>query len=228
MSTNSAKSASPEFTVYNPVSFNESEMKTRAVNFRALMERRRSVREFEDEPVPLDVILNAVKTACTAPSGANKQPWHFCIVTNAAIKKEIRIRAEEEELKSYTDRMSDQWLEDLAPLGTDHHKPFLEKAPCLIIIFKKPFDLCDGKKKHNYYVNESVGIATGIFIAALQNAGLATLTHTPSPMNFLAEILNRPENERAYLLMPVGYPKNPLKVPDISRKPTQDVVTEYF
>ena len=228
MSTNSAKSSSPDFIEHSPVTFSETEMKVRSENFRILMQQRRSVREFEETPVPKNVVLNAIRTACSAPSGANKQPWHFCLVTDPRLKKEIRIRAEEEELKSYTDRMSKEWLEDLAPLGTDHRKPFLEKAPCLVVIFKKPYDLLDDKKKHNYYVNESVGIAAGFFIAALQNAGLATLTHTPSPMNFLAEILDRPKNERAYLLLPVGYPKKGVKVPNIYRKPTQDVVTQYF
>jgi nitroreductase len=150
------------------------------------------------------------------------------MITNPELKKQIRKKAEEEELKSYTERMSEQWLRDLEPLGTDHHKPFLEEAPCLVVVFKKPYDLVDGKKVPNYYVNESVGIATGMLIASLHNAGLSTLTHTPSPMNFLAEILDRPENERAYLLLPVGYAKEKVKVPDIKRKPTQHVLTHYF
>lgn len=228
MPGNSPKIDAKGFILYNPISFSDDESVERSVSFRRIMERRRSIREFSSEPVPIDVVKNAIHAACSAPSGANKQPWHFCLVTDPDIKRKVRHKAEEEEYKSYTERMSEQWLKDLEPLGTDHIKPFLEEAPCLIVVFKKPYDLIDGKKVPNYYVNESVGIATGILIAALQNAGLATLTHTPSPMNFLSEILERPENERAFLLLPVGFPKPGTRVPDISRKPAEDVLTQYF
>ncbi|MCZ4407736.1 nitroreductase family protein [Cryomorphaceae bacterium 1068] len=204
------------------------EMAKRSKSFKSLIEKRRSIRDFSSEDVSLEAIKNAIMTACSAPSGANKQPWHFCLVSNPSMKSEIRKSAEAEEFKSYQKRMSDQWLKDLEPLGTDHNKPFLVEAPYLIVIFKKPYDIVDGKKIPNYYVNESVGIATGILIAALQNMGLATLTHTPSPMNFLQELLNRPENERAYLLLPVGYPKKNAEVPQIYRKQPTEVLTEYF
>ncbi len=203
-------------------------MVTRSKSFKSLIEKRRSIRDFSSEDVPIEAIKNAIMTACSAPSGANKQPWHFCLVSHPGLKSEIRRSAEAEELKSYQERMSDQWLKDLEPLGTDHKKPFLEEAPYLIVIFKKPYDIVDGKKIPNYYVNESVGIATGVLITALQNAGLATLTHTPSPMNFLQTLLKRPENERAYLLLPVGYPKKNAEVPSIYRKQPIEVLTEYF
>jgi len=228
MPSNSPKIDPNGFIPFEPISFAEDEMLARSAEFRAIMKKRRSVREFSSDPIPMEVVEDAVLTACTAPSGANKQPWHFCLITDSKIKREIRKRAEEEEYKSYTERMSERWLKDLEPLGTDHIKPFLEEAPCLIVVFKKPYDMDGEKKIPNYYVNESVGIATGMLLAALQNVGLSTLTHTPSPMNFLSEILERPENERAYLLIPVGYSKPNTKVPNIKRKPPQDVVSQYF
>ncbi|WP_276166754.1 nitroreductase family protein [Zobellia alginiliquefaciens] len=192
------------------------------------LNKRRSVREYADTPVPKEVIETLIKTASTAPSGAHKQPWTFCAVSNPALKSKIREAAEAEEKESYESRMSERWKKDLEPLGTDMHKPFLEIAPWLIIVFKKVHDIDEkGEKTNNYYVNESVGIACGMLITAIHKAGLVTLTHTPSPMNFLAKLLNRPSNERAYLLLPVGYPKSPTYVPDIKRKPLDEVAEFY-
>jgi nitroreductase len=216
------------FMKYDYDRINSSEMVERSSTFKTLIQKRRSIRDFSSEAVSLEAVRNAIMTACSAPSGANKQPWNFCLIKDPILKKKIRKSAEEEERKSYEQRMSDQWLNDLKPLGTDHNKPFLEEAPYLIVVFKKPYEIVDGKQLPNYYVNESVGIATGILIAALQNAGLATLTHTPSPMNFLKELLNRPDNERAYLLLPVGYPTKNAEVPCIKRKQREEVMTEYF
>jgi len=217
-----------DFIKYDYERVNREEMEQRSSSFKSLMNERRSIRDYSSDEVSLKAIQNAIMTACSAPSGANKQPWSFCLISNPSLKAQIRKRAEEEERKSYADRMSDQWLKDLEPLGTDHNKPFLEEAPYLIVLFKKPFEIVDGKQVPNYYVNESVGIAAGILIAALQNAGLVTLTHTPSPMNFLKDLLKRPDNERAYLLLPVGYPKDGAKVPVIKRKQQEAVMTEYF
>jgi len=184
------------------------------------IQQRRSVRDFSSQNVPIEVIKNCIKTAASAPSGANKQPWHFSLVQDKKIKKEIRVAAESEEKQFYEHRASKEWLEDLNQFGTDWKKPFLETAPFLIIIFSQVFEKnADGENRKNYYVNESVGIAAGFLLAALHNAGLVTLTHTPSPMNFLAKILKRPDNERAYLLIPVGYPSKNAKVPIISKKP---------
>jgi nitroreductase len=170
-------------------SFNEEEMIEKSENLFNNLNKRRSIRDFSDKDIPIEVIENLIKTASTAPSGANKQPWTFCVVKSADIKKKIRIAAEEEERKSYSERMSDEWLEDLKHLGTDVNKPFLEQAPYLIVVFKRPFEYNkEGKKHQNYYVNESVGLACGFLIAAIHNAGLVTLTHTPSPMKFLEKI----------------------------------------
>ncbi len=186
---------------------------------------RRSVRDFSGQAVDRQVIENIVLTAASAPSGANKQPWTFCAVSTPEIKHQIRIAAEQEEKESYEGRMSAEWLEDLAPLGTDWQKPFLEIAPWLIVVFRKPFDYqADGSKRQNYYVQESVGIACGFLIAAIHEAGLVTLTHTPSPMNFLQKILNRPDNERPFLLLPVGYPAADAMVPDIHKKGADEVL----
>lgn len=204
---------------YTKPLLSDAEMLERSTSFYEAMDSRRSVREFSDKPVPRKVIENLIKTASTAPSGAHKQPWTFCVVENPAIKKQIRIAAEEEELQSYESRMSSDWLEDLKPLGTDWHKPFLETAPFLIIIFRRIYEFDpEGKKKNNYYVQESVGIAAGFLLAAIHQAGLVSLTHTPSPMNFLTKTLNRPENEKPFLLIPVGYPAEDCWVPDIKRK----------
>lgn len=193
-----------------------------------VMNSRRSIRDFSGKPVSKQVIEDILKTASTAPSGAHKQPWTFCVVESSELKSKIRVAAEEEERKSYEGRMSEEWLEDLKPLGTNHSKPFLEIAPYLIIVFKKPYDLDEnGNKLQNYYVNESVGIACGMLISAIHNAGLVTLTHTPSPMNFLTKLLERPSNERAFLLLPVGYPANETYVPDIQRKQLDEVAKFY-
>jgi nitroreductase len=193
-----------------------------------LMNKRRSVREFSDKAVPMEVIENIIKTASSAPSGAHKQPWTFCVVRNPDIKKQIRTAAEKEEYINYNGRMSEEWLDDLKVFGTDWHKPFLEIAPYLIIVFKKAYDLNDnGEKLKNYYVNESVGIACGFLISAIHQAGLITLTHTPSPMNFLEKILNRPKNERAFLLLPVGYPAENAEVPVLKRKDLEEVMKVY-
>ncbi len=195
------------------------EMRRRAEAFYAEVDRRRTVREFSDRPVPREIIENALKAASTAPSGANLQPWHFVVVSGAETKKKIREAAEVEEREFYEHRASSEWLEALAPLGTDSNKPFLETAPYLIAIFLQKFGtLPDGRKVKHYYPTESTGIATGILITALHHAGLATLTHTPSPMKFLNEILGRPKNERPFLLLVAGYPADDAEVPDITRK----------
>lgn len=189
---------------------------------------RRSIRYFSDKSVPREVIENIIKTAATAPSGAHKQPWTFCVIQDAAVKKAIREAAEKEEYESYHGRMSETWLKDLAPLGTDWKKEFLETAPYLIVLFKQVYDLDEKGEKHtNYYVNESVGIASGFLIAAIHFAGLVTLTHTPSPMNFLNKILNRPFNERPFLLLPVGHPAEEAYVPDLRRKELNEVAVFY-
>ncbi|MBC5992128.1 nitroreductase family protein [Pontibacter cellulosilyticus] len=212
------------FIPYHPAQFSTEETCAKATEFYRLMDSRRSVREFSDKPVPREVIENIVMTASTAPSGAHKQPWTFCVVSNPELKKQIREAAEKEEYESYNGRMTPEWLEDLAPLGTDWQKPFLEVAPWLIIVFKKVYDVKeDGSKRNNYYVAESVGISCGFLISAIHKAGLVTLTHTPSPMNFLSKLLNRPANERPYLLLPVGYPAADVQVPDLKRKPLEEV-----
>ena len=201
-------------------------MRKRAADFYAEMQRRRSVRDFSDRPVPRQIIEDCLRTAGTAPSGANQQPWHFVAVSNADVKKRIRIEAEKEEEAFYSQRAPGEWLEVLAPLGTDAHKPFLETAPYLIVIFAQSYSLAaDGPKIKHYYVQESVGIATGLLIAALHHAGLACLTHTPSPMGFLNGVLGRPANERPFLVLVVGYPAEGAKVPDIGRKPVEEIVT---
>ena len=199
--------------------YSESKMRSRSESFLNEIITRRTIREFSDRIVPIDIINNCIKTAASAPSGANKQPWQFVIVRDSGIKTKIREAAEKEEKEFYGHRATKEWLEDLNQFGTDWHKPFLEIAPYLIVIFRKIYDLeDDGTQRKNYYVNESVGIASGFLLAALHHAGLATLTHTPSPMNFLGEILNRPKNEKAFLLIPVGYPAKDAEVPDISKK----------
>lgn len=202
------------------------EMRRRASAFLADIQRRRTVRNFADRPVPGDIIETCLQAAGTAPSGANLQPWHFAVVRDPAVKREIRLAAEEEERDFYERRAPEEWLEALAPLGTDAEKPFLEIAPYLIAIFARSYDLLpDGRKVKHYYVQESVGIATGMLITALHHAGLATLTHTPSPMNFLNRILDRPGHERPYLLLVVGYPATDAQVPDITRKPLGEIMT---
>ncbi|MFK5958114.1 MAG: nitroreductase family protein [Lutibacter sp.] len=209
-------------------SYPENEMIKRSNSYFKFMNKRRSVRHFSNKPVPKEIIENIIKSASTAPSGANKQPWTFCIVESLKIKQQIRTAAEEEERKSYNNRMSDEWLDDLKHLGTDADKPFLEIAPYLIIVFKRPYEInSDGTKHQNYYVNESVGLACGFLISAIHNAGLVTLTHTPSPMRFLEKILDRPTNERAFLLLPVGYEAEKAYVPDIQRKSIDKIMNIY-
>ena len=199
------------------------EMRQRVTDFYEEIDRRRTVREFSDRPVPRDIIETALRAAGTAPSGANLQPWHFVVVSGAETKKKIRVAAEVEEREFYEHRASAEWLEALRPLGTDSDKPFLETAPYLITVFLQKFgELPDGRKVKHYYPVESTGIATGILITALHEAGLATLTHTPSPMKFLNEILDRPKSERPFLLLVVGYPAAAAVVPDIERKPLKD------
>jgi len=202
------------------------EMRQRARSFYEDMKRRRTVRDFSDRPVPREVIENCLLTAGTAPNGANKQPWHFTVVSDPEVKKEIRKAAEEEEREFYQNRATDEWLEALAPLGTDADKPFLEEAPYLIAIFSESYGIKEnGEKETHYYVKESVGIATGMLITAIHNVGLASLTHTPSPMGFLNKILDRPDNERPFLLLVVGYPKEGVKVPDITKKSLDEIAS---
>lgn len=202
----------------------EAESLARAESFFETMDARRSVRDFSDRPVPRAVVERAIATASTAPSGAHMQPWTFVAVSDADTKRRIREAAEAEERASYGGRMSDEWLEALAPLGTDWRKPFLETAPWLVVLFAQRWGLRpDGSKRKHYYVQESCGIAAGLFIAALHQAGLATLTHTPSPMRFLSEILERPAQEAPFILFPVGYPAEGARVPDLTRKPIDDV-----
>lgn len=204
---------------YSGESYSTEEMVQRTKEFYHFLDSRRSVRHFSDKSISREVIENIIKTAGTAPSGAHKQPWKFCAVSNRELKSKIRKAAEEEEMENYNNRMSERWLKDLAPLGTDTNKEFLEIAPWLIVVFKEAYEFDENDQKHtNYYVNESVGIACGMLISAIHNAGLVTLTHTPSPMNFLSRLLNRPSNERAYLLLPVGYAAEDALVPDIYRK----------
>ena len=209
-------------------SFSEDEMFQRTEEYFQLMDKRRSLRFFSDKPVPKSIIENLIKTGSTAPSGAHKQPWTFCAVANPEIKKAIREAAEEEEYTNYNGRMSDEWIEDLKAFDTDWKKPFLEIAPWLIVVFKKAYEEENGEKKKNYYVNESVGLAAGFLLSAIHNAGLVSLTHTPSPMNFLQKILDRPENERPFLLIPVGYPADEATVPNLERKPLEKVSKFYL
>ena len=202
----------------------EGEMVKRAKSFYEMMNRRRTVRSFSPEKFDICLLEYAIKTAGTAPSGAHKQPWRFVIVESPEIKKEIRIAAEKEEKESYEHRMPESWLNDLEPLGTDWHKEFLETAPYLIVVFRVDYGLEEGEKRKHYYVSESVGIATGMLISALHNMGLATLTHTPSPMNFLRDILGMPKNERPFVLLPVGYPADDCEVPLLTRKELEEIM----
>lgn len=217
-----------KFITYQHTYYSEDEMVARSQNLHEWSEKRRSVRDFSDKPIPKEVIENIIMTASSAPSGANKQPWKFCVITNPELKSEIRKAAEEEEFKSYNGRMSEEWLKDLEPLGTDWNKEFIDIAPAIIIVTKCVYDFDEnGDKQNNYYVNESVGLASGFLLNAIHNAGLVSLTHTPSPMNFLTDILNRPKNERAFLLIPIGYPSDNAEVPDIVRKEKDEVLVYY-
>ncbi len=213
----------PNYKEYPP-----EEMIQRTTLFRAEMQRRRSVRQFSSRPIPRKVIEECLLAAGTAPNGANLQPWHFVAVSDADIKRQIRQGAEKEEHEFYHGRAPKLWLDALAPLGVDEHKPFLEIAPYLIVIFAQSYGrLPDGRKIKNYYVTESVGIATGMLITALHQAGLVTLTHTPSPMGFLNQILGRPSNERPYLILVTGYPAEDAQVPDITKKPLHEIATFF-
>lgn len=202
------------------------EMQRRAEDFSLELRRRRTVRDFSPEPVPRALLEPCLLAGASAPNGANLQPWHFVCVADAAVKREIRVAAEAEEREFYAERATPEWLEDLAPLGTDADKPFLETAPWLIAIFSQRWrPMPDGSRRANYYVPESVGIATGFLIAALHHAGLATLTHTPSPMGFLNRILGRPESEKPFLLLVVGYPADGARVPIITKKPLEAIAS---
>ena len=208
------------------VEYPQDEMRARAREFYAEIRRRRTLREFSSRPAPREVIEDCLRAAGTAPSGANLQPWHFMVVSDPAMKTRIREAAEVEEREFYSGKAPPEWIEALAPLGTDEHKPYLETAPYLIAVFAQNYALLpDGRKVKNYYVTESVGIAIGFLIAALHHAGLATLTHTPSPMGFLSTVLDRPPNERAYLLLVVGYPAEKATVPDITKKSLDEIAT---
>ena len=216
-----------KFIAYNKQSYSETETIDRSIEHLVYMDKRRTVREFSSRPIPIEVLENIIMSASTAPSGAHKQPWTFCIITNNDYKTKIKEAAEKEEFDSYNGRMPEEWLEDLSYLGTDWHKPFLETAPALIIVFKKSYDLTNGKKRNNYYVTESVGLACGFLLEAIHYCGLVALTHTPSPMNFLTKLLNRPENEKPFLLIPIGYPAENTMVPDLKRKEENEVI-QYF
>mgnify|MGYP006076867481 FL=1 len=207
--------------------YSAEEMVDRSSKFLNEMQGRRSVRHFSKEAVPMQAVRNCIASAGTAPSGAHKQPWTFCLVTDPDIRSKIRKAAEEEEHRNYNGRMSEEWLTDLKPFGTDHIKPFIEESPGLIIVFKHAFGKDQAGKTQNYYVNESVGIAVGMLLTALHNIGLVALTHTPSPMKFLGEILDRPDNERAYLNIPFGFPSSDCEVPDIKRKHIEEILKEY-
>lgn len=223
------------FIAYSKETFSGEEMIKRSNSFYHWMDNRRTVRDFSDKPVPKEVIEKILLTASTAPSGAHKQPWTFCVVSDAAIKKQIRTEAEKEEFESYNGRMTEEWKADLLPLQTDWKKEFLETAPYLIIVFKRSYELeskPDGDhqalyKHQNYYVTESCGIACGFMLSAIHHAGLAALTHTPSPMNFLSKVLNRPANEKPYLVIPVGYPADECWVPVLERK-TLDKIAAWY
>jgi len=208
---------------YDYLKFTADEQLKRANEFYELCNRRRTVREFSPKPVPRNLLETIIRTAGTSPSGANKQPWRFIIVTDKKLKRKIRVAAEKEEKESYERRMSQEWLDDVAALGTDWHKPFIEIAPALIVVFSIEYEQDGGRIRKNYYVKESVGLAVGFLLVAIHNAGLVSLTHTPSPMHFLQEILNRPPNERPFVLIPVGYPPENVTVRDVRRKRLEQI-----
>ena len=220
-------SKSPPFVPYQAPAYGPEETLRRATDYYHHMQQRRSLRMFSDQLVDRAVIDNIIMTASSAPSGAHKQPWTFCAVSSPGLKTKIREAAEVEEHSNYHGRMSEAWLRDLKPFGTDEHKPFLETAPWLIVVCKRVLEEGEDGKKNNYYVNESVGIATGFLLTAIHHAGLVALTHTPSPMNFLTQLLERPANERAFLLIPVGYPAADAVVPAIQRKSVEAVRVLY-
>lgn len=216
------------FVPYTPhIELNTEEMLTRTLQFYQWANKRRTVREISNQPIPKEVMENILLTAGTAPSGANKQPWTFCVVSNPLLKEKIRKAAETEEYKSYTERMSKEWKADLEPLKTNWEKPFLTQAPYIIVVFKRIYEVEEGKTHQNYYVQESVGLACGLLLAAIHNAGLVAVTYTPSPMNFLLKILNRPENERPFMVIPVGFANKKAKIPNIKRKKINDIAIFY-
>lgn len=216
-----------KFIPYQKKEFSSEEQLKRSEEYYLWSNQRRTVREFSDRPVDIKVIENIINTASTAPSGANKQPWTFCVVSSPEMKKKIREAAEIEEKENYAGRMSERWVKDLEHFDTNWEKPFLEIAPYLIIVCKRAYEMEEGEKVNNYYVTESVGLAAGMLLSAIHNAGLVSLTHTPSPMNFLTKLLNRPENERPFLLIPVGYAAENAKVPNIGRKELSEVMIKY-
>ncbi|CAG0959494.1 nitroreductase / dihydropteridine reductase [Flavobacteriales bacterium] len=219
---------SEAFIPYTPhLEIGKEEMLIRTLQFYQWANKRRTVREISNQPIPKEVMENILLTAGTAPSGANKQPWTFCVVSNPLLKEEIRKAAEAEEYKSYTERMSKEWKEDLKPLKTNWEKPFLTQAPYVIVVFKRIYEIEENKKHQNYYVQESVGLACGLLLSAIHNAGLVSLTYTPSPMNFLLKILNRPENERPFMVIPVGFANKKAQIPNIKRKKINDIAIFY-
>ena len=232
-----SEAAAPQSPRYKPAPYeytrmSEDEQSTASRQFLATMAKRRTIRDYSSEPVPYELIENAIRAASLAPSGANQQPWTFVVISNPELKRQLRLAAEAEEKKSYEGRMSREWLEALETLGTDWHKPHIEQAPYVIVVFAQLYGLVtrpDGtlRKVKHYYVQESVGIAVGILLSSLAHASLATLTHTPSPMSFLGEILQRPANERAYVLIPVGYPASGATVPAIVKKPLEEVLVHF-
>lgn len=218
---------SDTFIPLNYVIPDKETLVSQSSSFYQHMNERRSVRHFSKQEVPREVIENIIKAAGTAPSGAHKQPWTFCAVSNYAVKQAIREAAEEEEYLNYSKRMSEQWLKDLEPFDTNWKKPMLTDAAWLIVVYRKAFDLVEGEKLKNYYINESVGLACGILVTAIHQAGLVALIHTPSPMQFLVDILKRPKNEKAFLLIPVGYPVDNCEVPNIYRKTFNEIAAFY-
>ena len=215
------------FIPYKRTEFSSKDLVKNSEKYYKEINKRRSIRDFSDKKIPKEVIKNIIKTAGTAPSGAHKQPWTFCVISDKKLKSEIRELAEKEEYENYHGRMSESWKKDLKAMGTTHIKEFLEIAPYIIVVFKKVYDLEEEEKTQNYYVNESVGIAVGFLITAIHQAGLVTLTHTPSPMKFLQKVLGRPKNEKAYLLLPLGYPSKDCKVPDLKRKSLEEISHWY-
>ncbi|PCJ64548.1 MAG: nitroreductase family protein [Bacteroidetes bacterium] len=213
----------------HPVQFSsDQELVEKSAELNHLIQGRRSIREFSTKAIPQEVIDNLIQIAASAPSGAHKQPWTFCVVSSDDFKTKIREAAEKEEYVNYNGRMGEEWLKDLKKFGTNWHKEFLTTAPYLVVVFKKSYDMeADGGKTKNYYVNESVGIACGFLLSAIHQLGLVSLTHTPSPMNFLAQLLERPVNEKAFLLIPIGYAANDAAVPNIERKPLREVMNKY-
>lgn len=214
-----------DFYQFEPIPEEEQLMKS--INLFDNMNKRRSIREFSNKEISKEVISNILKIASTAPSGAHKQPWFFCVITSKEMKRKVREAAEKEEYENYNGRMSEDWLKDLEKFDTNWEKPFLEVAPALIVVFKKTYELDEKGKSKNYYVNESVGLASGFLLTAIHQLGLVSLTHTPSPLNFLAKLLKRPENEKPFLLIPIGYPAEDAQVPRLKRKKLKEIACFY-